>query len=78
MNKMDEKQRLLKLQEDLEMGIVFEEDLSKQDIDALEELYNEQIGLLKEMKEMYKKKIEFYKANITINLEKLEKLNKKH
>ena len=75
---MDEKQRLLKLQEDLEAGIVFEEDLSEQDIDALEELYKEQITLLKEMQEVYKKKIEFHKENIRTNLDKLEKLNKKN
>ena len=55
---MDEKQRLLKLQEDLEAGIVFEEDLSEKDISALEELYREQISLLKEMQRVYKQKIE--------------------
>ena len=75
---MDEKQRLLKLQEDLEAGIVFEEDLSEQDVDALEELYKEQIKLLKEMQEVYKKKIEFHKEKIRTNLDKLEKLNKKN
>ena len=75
---MDEKQRLLKLQEDLESGIVLEEDLSEQDVDALEELYKEQISLLKEMQEVYKKKIEFHKENIRTNLDKLEKLNKKN
>ncbi len=75
---MDEKQRLLKLQEDLEAGIVLEEDLSEQDIDALEKLYKEQIALLKEMQEVYKKKIEFHKENIRTNLDKLEKLNKKN
>ena len=74
---MDEKQRLLKLQEDLEAGIVFEEDLSEQDVDALEKLYKEQITLLKEMQEVYKKKIEFHKENIRAKLDKLEKLNKK-
>lgn len=74
---MDEKQRLLKLQEDLEAGIVLEEDLSEQDVDALEKLYKEQISLLKEMQEVYKKKIEFHKENIRTNLDKLEKLNKK-
>ena len=52
---MDEKQRLLKLQEDLGAGIVLGEDLSEQDLDALEELYKEQISLLKEMQEVYKK-----------------------
>lgn len=75
---MDEKQRLLKLQEDLEAGIVMEEDLSEQDVDAVEELYKEQISLLKEMQEVYKKKIEFHKENIRTNLDKLEKLNKKN
>ena len=75
---MDEKQRLLKLQEDLEAGIVLEEDLSEQDVDTLEELYKEQISLLKEMQEVYKKKIEFHKENIRTNLDKLEKLNKKN
>jgi len=73
---MDEKQRLLKLQEDLEAGNIFEEDLSKQDVDALEKLYKEQISLLKEMKEVYKKKIEFHKENIKNNLAKLDKLKK--
>lgn len=75
---MDEKQRLLKLQEDLEAGSVLEEDLSEQDVDALEKLYKEQIALLKEMQEVYKKKIEFHKENIRTNLDKLEKLNKKN
>ena len=78
MNNMDEKQRLLKLQEDLEAGIVIEEDLSNQDVEALEKLYKEQIALLKEMQEVYKKKIEFHKENIRTNLDKLEKLNKKN
>lgn len=73
---MDEKQRLLKLQEDLEAGIVLEEDLSEQDVYALEKLYKEQIALLKEMQEVYKKKIEFHKENIRKNLDRLEKLNK--
>ena len=61
---MDEKQRLLKLQEDLEAGVILEEDLTEQDVNALEELYKEQISLLKEMKEVYKQKIEFHKENI--------------
>ena len=78
MNNIDEKQRLLKLQEDLEAGIVIEEDLSNQDVEALEELYKEQIALLKEMQEVYKKKIEFHKENIRTNLDRLEKLNKKN
>lgn len=76
MNNMDEKQRFLKLQEDLEAGTILEEDLSEQDIDALEELYKEQISLLKEMQEVYKQKIEFHKENIRENLDRLEKLNK--
>lgn len=76
MNNMDEKQRLLKLQKDLEAGIVMEEDLSNQDVEAIEKLYKEQISLLKEMQELYKKKIEFHKKNIRTNLDKLEKLNK--
>ena len=38
---MDEKQRILKLQEDLENGNIFEEDLSEEDVDKLEDLYNE-------------------------------------
>ena len=75
---MDEKERLLKLQGDLEAGVIFEEDLSEQDLDALEQLYKEQIALLKEMQEVYKKKIEFHKENIRTNLDKLEKLNKKN
>jgi len=73
---MDEKQRLLKLQEDLEAGNVFEEDLSQEDTEKLEELYKEQISLLKEMKEVYQKKIEFHKENIKKNLDTLNKLKK--
>jgi len=75
-NNMDEKQRLLKLQEDLEAGNVFEEDLSQEDTEKLEELYKEQISLLKEMKEVYQKKIEFHKENIKKNLDTLNKLKK--
>lgn len=75
---MDEKQRLLKLQEDLEAGIVFEEDISAEDVDALEKLYKEQISLLKEMQQVYKQKIEYHKENIRKNLDKLDKLNKKN
>lgn len=73
---MDEKQRLLKLQEDLETGNVFEEDLSEEDVNALEELYKEQIVLLKEIKEVYQKKIDFHKENVKKNLETLNKLKK--
>lgn len=75
---MDEKQRLLKLQEDLEAGIIFEEDLSEEDVDALEKLYKEQISLLKEMQQVYKQKIEYHKECIRKNLDKLDKLNKKN
>lgn len=75
---MDEKQRLLKLQENLESGAIFEEDLSKKDIEALEKLYQEQINLLKEMQEVYKKKLEYHKKNISTNLNKIKKLNSKN
>ena len=73
---MDEKQRLLKLQEDLESGAILEEALSDEDVDSLEKLYNEQMSLLKEMQEVYKRKIEFHKENIKKNLELLNKLKK--
>ena len=76
MNNMDEKQRLLKLQEDLESGAILEEALSDEDVDSLEKLYNEQMSLLKEMQEVYKRKIEFHKENIKKNLELLNKLKK--
>lgn len=76
MNNMDEKQRLLKLQEDLEAGTIIEENLSEEDVAKLEELYKEQISLLKEMKEVYKQKIELHKENIKKNLELLNKLKK--
>jgi len=73
---MDYKERLLKLQKDLEDGIIIEEELSDEDASALEELYNNQIELLKEMKDMYLNKLEFYKKNIKTNLEILDKLKK--
>jgi len=75
---MEDKERLLKLQKDLEDGIIIEEDLSNEDVNALEELYYKQIELLKEMKDMYSDKLEFYKKNIKTNLEILDKLNKKN
>ena len=78
MNNMEDKERLLKLQKDLEDGIIIEEDLSNEDVNALEELYYKQIELLKEMKDMYSDKLEFYKKNIKTNLEILDKLNKKN
>lgn len=62
--------------EELEAGVILEEDLTEQDVNALEELYKEQISLLKEMKEVYKQKIEFHKENIKKNLDRLGKLNK--
>lgn len=76
MSNMDYKERLLKLQKDLEDGIIIEEELSDEDASALEELYNNQIELLKEMKDMYLNKLEFYKKNIKTNLEILDKLKK--
>ena len=78
MKNMEDKERLLKIQKDLEDGIIIEEDLSNEDVNALEELYNKQIELLKEMKDMYSDKLEFYKKNIKTNLEILDKLNKKN
>ena len=74
MSNMDEKNRLLKLQQDLENGIIFEDDLSEEDIDKLEQLYKEQISLLKEMQDVYRKKIEFHKENIRKNIDKLKKI----
>ena len=74
MSNMNDRNRLLKLQQDLENGIIFEEDLSEEDIDKLEKLYQEQISLLKEMQDIYRKKIEFHKENIRKNIDKLKKI----
>ena len=74
MSNMNDRNRLLKLQQDLENGIIFEDDLSEEDIDKLEQLYKEQISLLKEMQDVYRKKIEFHKENIRKNIDKLKKI----
>ena len=74
---IENKEKLLKLQKDFENGKILEEDLDIDDADKLEELYDEQISLLKEMKAMYKKKLEIYKQETSSKLDLLKKLNKK-
>lgn len=73
---MEEKDKVLKLQQDFESGVVVEEDLTEEDISALEMLYNEQISLLKQMKEVYQNKVNYHKENIQKNLELIKKLKK--
>ena len=57
---MNELERLLKLQHDFEKGLIIISDINKQDRIELEKLYDEQISLLIQMKEMYLKKINDY------------------
>lgn len=53
--------KYLKLQEEFENGRILEEDMTPEQIDGLVALYEEQIDLLEQMKEMYEKKIQYYK-----------------
>ena len=53
----EEKQRLLKLQQEFSAGNIDEEDISEEDTEKLCELYDEQIAEIKKSTEMYKKKI---------------------
>ena len=53
--------KYLKLQEEFENGRILEENMTPEQIDGLVALYQEQIALLKQMKEMYVKKIQRYK-----------------
>ncbi len=73
---MEEKDKVLKLQQDFEAGNIVEEDLTDEEIAALESLYNEQISLLKQMKEVYQNKVEYHKESIKKNLELIKKLKK--
>lgn len=74
---MEEREKVLKLQQDFEAGKIIEEELSEEELNALENLYNEQIALLKEMKDMYKNKIEYHKKNIEINMEIIQNMKSK-
>lgn len=73
---MEEKDKVLKLQQDFEAGNVMEEELTEEEISALEDLYNEQISLLKQMKEVYQNKVNCHKESIKKNLELIKKLKK--
>lgn len=53
----NEEKELLKLQEKFEQGIIQEEDLSQEQVDKLEQLYNKQIEELNEKFLDYKDKI---------------------
>ena len=73
---MEEKDKVLKLQQDFESGNIMEEDLTEEEIVALESLYNEQISLLKQMKEVYQNKVDYHKESIKKNLVLIKKLKK--
>jgi len=73
---MEEKEKVLRLQQEFESGNVIEEDLTEEEIYALESLYNEQISLLKQMKEVYQNKVNYHKESIKKNLEFIKKLKK--
>ena len=73
---MEEKDKVLRLQQDFEAGNIMEEDLTEEESAALENLYNEQISLLKQMKEVYQNKVEYHKESIKKNLELIKKLKK--
>lgn len=70
-------EKVLKLQQDFEAGKITEEELSEQELDDLELLYNKQIALLKEMKDMYKNKIEYHKKSIQKNMEIIKMIKNK-
>lgn len=74
---MEEREKVLKLQQDFEAGKIVEEELSEEELTSLENLYNEQIALLKEMKDMYKNKIEYHKKNIERNMEIIQNMKYK-
>lgn len=69
---MEEREKVLKLQQNFEEGKIVEEELT-----SLENLYNGQIALLKEMKDMYKNKIEYHKNNIKRNMEIIQNMKSK-
>ena len=73
---MEEKDKVLRLQQDFEAGNIMEEDLTEEETAALENLYNEQISLLKQMKEVYQNKVEYHKESIKKNLELIKNLKK--
>lgn len=74
---MEEREKVLKLQQDFEAGKIVEEELSEEELTSLENLYNGQIALLKEMKDMYKNKIEYHKNNIKRNMEIIQNMKSK-
>ena len=72
------RQKILELQKKFEQGLILEEDLSKEEIKALEELYDEQIleldnNIQKKESILYKKislNNEYYKQAIALKTKK--------
>lgn len=72
------RQKLLRLQEQFENGLILEKDLSEEEIKALEKLYDEQIlkidnEILKKESVLYKKislNNEYYRKAIALKIKK--------
>ena len=74
-NEFEEKNRLLKLQNDYENGIIKEDELSEEQKEELMNLYNEQIRNLEEEILRDKVELKMYKQKIKNKMEMLKKKN---
>lgn len=74
-NEFEEKNRLLKLQNDYENGIIKEDELSEEQKEELMNLYNEQIRNLEEEILRDKVELKMYKQKIKNKMELVKKKN---
>ena len=74
-NEFEEKNRILKLQNDYENGIIKEDELSEEQKEELMNLYNEQIRNLEEEILRDKVELKMYKQKIKNKMEMLKKKN---